>query len=868
MIPQSLRLRGFKGIRSGLGLEEVFLDLEKLPLGLIAIVGPNGAGKTTLMDNLHPFRLQPYKCRKSKDWSPNSFSYYDQCYGTDALKELIFEMGGNRYRSLIMIDAERRKQEAYLFVESGGEWSPLNDGKSRTYDEAAEKVCGSPTLFFSSVFRSQGAKNLSDYTKADIISIVSELLNIDHIKEQGEKARQVVNVLSDRAAKIGTNIEAIDLELELAAAVELREEELRQAVSNIIEEVTSLRQRKEDTWQQLMATEKRQESRKADEDRLQKLEADVATIRQERQQVLAAIEDKKEAARTRRDKVEAEYRGTEESVNAERSTLSQEESAAKANFEARLSAVSTKLTRAEKIFHRADDIRAKVKEEEDIKASIQEQKTAIEEAESTREKLVEKAAQLDALNRQLDENGNRLAMATRDHEQAIKMAEKDLGTARREASKLDGIDCRADGSGWINSSCRFVADAVATRDDIPTLEANLEDAKRVPEEITVLEKEREGIVKAIEPLQPVTDDLPLCEISIKRFRQGVAELETQLAEISKWTVLVPDLERAESEIKELTAEVDSIKKEQVLALRGFDSRRQSLQSRIDAALKKAKDARIEIDHDLERDTADLQRRLSELGNKADSIDSDLFSLRRELAEDLTAIMDGLQRQMNETKAAIEAKDDEVQKLHAELGKVQGQLEAFEKKRQEKAALEQRRARIAAEMTNWRVLAKACSNDGIIALEIDDAGPGISSVANDLLNACYGSRFSVKFATQAEKNDGGLKEAFDILVYDSETGEWVSITEKSGGQVTWLEDSVTRAICLFNIHRSDRSFGTLFSDEKDGALDVQRKVEFLAVKRRAMDLGTHQREFFITQTADLVDMADGRIQLSPGKVEVL
>ena len=71
----------------------------------------------------------------------------------------------------------------------------------------------------------------------------------------------------------------------------------------------------------------------------------------------------------------------------------------------------------------------------------------------------------------------------------------------------------------------------------------------------------------------------------------------------------------------------------------------------------------------------------------------------------------------------------------------------------------------------------------------------------------------------------------------------------------------------NIHRSDRSFGTLFSDEKDGMLDSDKKAEFFAVKREALKLGTHTREFFITQTPELVDMADGRIVLSPGKVEV-
>ena len=56
MQPLSLRLRGFRGIRDGLGLDELTLDLEALvgDAQLVAIAGSNGRGKTTVMDNLHP----------------------------------------------------------------------------------------------------------------------------------------------------------------------------------------------------------------------------------------------------------------------------------------------------------------------------------------------------------------------------------------------------------------------------------------------------------------------------------------------------------------------------------------------------------------------------------------------------------------------------------------------------------------------------------------------------------------------------------------------------------------------------------------------------------------------------------------------
>jgi exonuclease SbcC len=56
MQPLTLTLKGFRGIRDGLGRDMLTLDFERLADGaqLIAIAGANGRGKTTVMDNMHP----------------------------------------------------------------------------------------------------------------------------------------------------------------------------------------------------------------------------------------------------------------------------------------------------------------------------------------------------------------------------------------------------------------------------------------------------------------------------------------------------------------------------------------------------------------------------------------------------------------------------------------------------------------------------------------------------------------------------------------------------------------------------------------------------------------------------------------------
>ena len=78
---------------------------------------------------------------------------------------------------------------------------------------------------------------------------------------------------------------------------------------------------------------------------------------------------------------------------------------------------------------------------------------------------------------------------------------------------------------------------------------------------------------------------------------------------------------------------------------------------------------------------------------------------------------------------------------------------------------------------------------------------------------------------------------------------------SGGEKTWIEEAVTRAICLFNAGRSGRQYSTLFTDEKDGALDVERKREFFSMKRKVLAIGGYKREFFISQSPEIQAMAD-------------
>jgi exonuclease SbcC len=172
----------------------------------------------------------------------------------------------------------------------------------------------------------------------------------------------------------------------------------------------------------------------------------------------------------------------------------------------------------------------------------------------------------------------------------------------------------------------------------------------------------------------------------------------------------------------------------------------------------------------------------------------------------------------------------------------------------------RRSRVENELGNWTLFARCLSNDGLIALAIDDAGPALSALANDLLLACHGPRFTVSIHTLLETGKGEQKEGFDIVVHDGETGDSKSVALMSGGERVVVNEVLVRAVALYLAQHTGRRYTTLFSDEIDGALDPDRKRLFMAMKREVLRLGGYEREFFISQAPELTAMADAVIDL--------
>lgn len=281
-------------------------------------------------------------------------------------------------------------------------------------------------------------------------------------------------------------------------------------------------------------------------------------------------------------------------------------------------------------------------------------------------------------------------------------------------------------------------------------------------------------------------------------------------------------------------------------------------------LQSARDGLAQAERDLialsEEDASRIERHKRDIAD----VQSQLEAVRRELAtlatEDVTGMLAHMDRQIAGSREAVAAFSGRIEALIRQESMLVAERERLDVELAGMPAIEAKAQALSDQIAQWKLLAKGLGNDGVIALSIDDAGPAITQIVNDLLLACYGPRFTIAIQTQTALASGELREGFSINVIDADNDTTKEFGVMSGGQKVWINECLTRGIALYRAQDAQQPFQTLFTDEADGPLDPERKRAFMKMKREVLRVGRYEREFFISQTPDLVDDADGVIDV--------
>lgn len=266
--------------------------------------------------------------------------------------------------------------------------------------------------------------------------------------------------------------------------------------------------------------------------------------------------------------------------------------------------------------------------------------------------------------------------------------------------------------------------------------------------------------------------------------------------------------------------------------------------------------------------------LEELNAQVTAIEAERAALNKELSEPVdTSERDVVQRLRDDVRAEIvncqAGLNDDWRLLSGLESSLAGAKEEIALIRDVTVDHEQTLtdiARLELDLGDMTLLTRALGKDGITALEIDAAGPGISMLVNDLLSSCFSTRFTIDLQTQRESADGKKQiEDFNVRVIDSVKNREGTIDDLSGGEKVIVSEALALGIALYN--KGTHDLETCWRDETTGALSVDMAPHYVAMLRRAMQLGHFHRIIFITHNPECAELADARIRCLDGKVTV-
>ncbi|HRO59098.1 MAG TPA: DNA repair protein, partial [Burkholderiaceae bacterium] len=697
-----------------------------------------------------------------------------------------------------------RRTEAYLFeLDPVGTWHPARlddgcvaDGKVETYERLVAAILGPAETFFTSVFSAQGKRSLSAYRNSEIKSLLADLLGLERIREEGARAADVVRQLKAGLSVMRQEVGKVADELQAA-------ERDVAGLAGAGQRAMQASQRKAAraaglgyAQKQLAQAQARAEAESANTARRQDLH---------RQRARLAENAKADAARVEaalRDVGQRESR-LQQRIADRRTRTAQRKSALQRQIEgARRSASdAARVSRAQRRVQLTEQI-AELRQQRMARAI-----EAVRERSEVESRVLALRRELEAVEREAGQ---------------VALRQQDL---TRRLGLADAVPCAGTD---LQGRCQLLGDsneAKALRLSVDAAVGQLAERRR---QVRDQAQQANGELLKLRGADGA-EAAALRTLNLSRSRaKHYGLLAARAGEVAQAGRL---LEAALAELEMLDHGEQTHAEDETAEAAQLAGERQKQRAETAQALLRA------------------AREDARLGDELAAIPTfDTTSVARAAAA------------VRQARAQLDVEEAAEQQALRLVEREQVARQQLAQIVTRFSAAEKQTGAVEAELGYWNLLAKGLSNDGVIALEIDDAGPTLAALANDLLLASYGPRFTVEVCTQTATAKGEQRETFEIVVHDGVRDESKSLRLVSGGERVWINECLTRAIALYLSENTGRRFGTLFCDEADGPLDPAHKRMFMDMKREVLRLGGYEREYFVSQTPALTEMADLVIDL--------
>jgi exonuclease SbcC len=817
------------------------LDLRDLPPGLIAFVGRNGEGKTASLEAPLACLFRQFPSREQE--------IFDYVTRSDGFIEVTFELEGRGlYRARLNLDRPHRKAEGVLVrILPDGTQAILNDGKVTSFDAEVRKILPPIELLLASVFAAQNrAGSFARIDRKRRKELFSSLLGLDHYELLSERSRSALSLVQQAIGPLTATRTVLERDADDQVARDLEQRAQRVQVESGEIEIrrADLSRVIHESEAELARLSDDAAAHNAAKQRVDRLEAELAVRRQERERVHAAVKAHREETTAER---ERQLLATDEAIAALTQNL-HDGSAYEAD-------VAQIVSERDAVIADADARIAKNHALQDQAAAIREADTRLQQINSELNTIHHEqrvaAEEVDGLRKR--------ELVLIETLGAIGRAELDLQRATSDAALLGSVPCGGEGD---YAACQFLTNAEAALARIPILKATI-----VPKDTTRVE------------LQDAREGIRELATKAKEWQTRLRELEPERHTVHALAKLLPDVAAAEERIagheqRKHDAEADAARRTADAQARAT-ARREDLQRRID-------DTRAVHERQLVLFDARAQTRREDLHLQLQGLDQGILTgeaERHDASEALAQTADASTR-WAEQSALLTLKRKEWDETTAALARTKAEHEDLARqvadvraRRMEIAALEARLTALKADAVDWQLLATAMGRDGLQVLEIDAAGPTVSAYCNDLLQTCFGSRFTVDLVTQEAKvtkgKDGSThKDSFELKVFDAlRGGEPRDLSDLSGGEQILVDEALKSAIALLVNARNQHPIRTCWRDETTGALDGENAPRYIEMLRRVQQLGGFHHILFVTHNPDAAAQADAQVVIEGGRLEV-
>jgi len=802
---ESLKFRGLGPFKG-----EQTVALTELDATLVAVVGSNGAGKSTL-NELFPsalYREGPTRGKLSKLATER-----------DAFVEATV-VNGSRYTIRQSVDAISGKGEA-LVLDADGD-PVLGDAKVTSFGTWAAKHLPPPEVFYASVFAAQGSGGLLAMKAAERKQVLLRALGIEQLEALAEGARRH---RAETSRALDTLRARIDDERERGGDAEALAAELAQAQQAAVQA-------------------------DAEVEKARGAVADAERLGAEYERALAAVEERRQRAA----ELEQQRAGLRQGLG--------ELDKQAADIERRIANNQDLLGRASEIREaeaRAEQLKEEITQAEaDCRAAEEESKRAASNAAALSQRQEQALQRADRARSRLRDR-ERVAVAVKalpDLERAVVQAQQDSDQAAQELHRLQrerlaGAEERIfelrEGLATITldwSDAAGVADRTLQADDETVWRA-----ATLPADVAAAEGIASDAARALTGATRARDDAA----RLAGRSQEMADAEADLAAAEKEANDL-DGERAAAGVQ---AEAESGR---AARLRGRPGQLRRERDALAPLL-----ARVAPLAQAEARIAELRPQLEGLGARIDRATKDLDALPGPLSPQP---LPSPAPAVAPLRAALESAEKRARGAHGQVAVLGQRLEAARQSAARALELDAERVALDQQLADWTRLDEDLGKKGLQALEIDAAGPEISTLTNDLLHEAFGPRFTVRLDTTKPSADGKRElESFDVTVIDTERGREAPAETLSGGERVIVSEALSLALTMVACRRAGVERPTLVRDESGAALDAENGRRYVAMLRRAAGIVGADKVLFVSHSRELWELADARIVVADGGVTV-